>query len=882
MTNCMYSTRMIQFLPIVVLVVSWMASCFDLPLVVTAFAFNNVLQKNYRYSALSSQWNNNNNGISSFSDRLVDCLDLVPLLEEVSRHCATKRGRQAILRLVNVLVDNSPLNRQQSKRQSLLAESVSYPNNLKVSAETNKPIVVSIAQTVVEANAEYELIREAMSILQTNDKTIFPPIYGGTSPFDTSIVDTDDDDWLSGGELDLQSILQADKVCSRLIMMKEWSTSNTTIALAPNAAKICHTINVDPLQMVLDEIGGTVQIVRGGKRGTTQSFSFQWDATKFPALRLLRRKEQNLLAKLETSGNLEQENQIAQIQEEIAAVENQIFNHQQSVIAQAAPHIDAAMNRMARVDTLFARAAFGCSLNGAIPVVRNEGIIDVKEFVNPVLATRTTSEGVVPINLQLAAEHQQALIISGPNGGGKTVALKSFGVAATLIKVGVPIFSHDSAPPRIDFFHDVLVEVGDNQNIDGGESTLMARLNSCSQILQGFATNESIETRRNYYPLILLDELGGGTDPEAGSAIARAILEELLHISPARIVATTHSPQLKAMSINDEKFRCAAVLLERTSNSDFQRPAFRLQYDIIGDSHALGAASRCSPSLPQSVLERATELMAGGEDPGNLWNARMTSLEREQGAAEEAKRQAESTNEELLQCRRAMESLSQAHQDQLSRLEARLNHMFTDLKQDETRSAYDLMGDTLGELRLVKKKIATIQELLAEKGLRVPPVDYEFQEGQSVVIIAEGEFNGQTATVQEVKRQSCGGIVDEVTVIPSYGFVDWGFEEDVETPPRVLKLTDIAIWDYPNDLNTWEFGEEQSSYSKRKRIPDAKQNLVDTLQNLSSFAKAGNGHGKPSSSSSNPKFKSSRERKAASSGKAKKRDSKEKSRKRRR
>lgn len=880
MTNRVYSTRMIQFLSIIVIIVSWMASCVDLPLVVTAFAFSNVLQKNHRYSALSSQWDSNNNDISSFSDRLVNCLDLAPLLEEVSRHCATKRGRQAILRLVNVLVDDSPLNRQRSKRQSLLAESVSYPNNLRVSTETNKPVVVSIAQTVVEANAEYELIREAMSILQTNDEILFPPIYGGTSPFDTSIVDTDDDDWLSGGELDLQSILQADKVCSRLIMMKEWATSNKTMILAPNTAEICHTINVDPLQMVLDEIGGTVQIVRGGKRGTTQSFSFQWDATKFPALRLLRKKEQNLLADLETSGNWEKENQLAQIQEEIDAVENQILNHQQSVIAQAAPHIDAAMNRMAQVDTIFARAAFGCSLNGAIPVVRNEGIIDVKEFVNPILATRTTSEGVVPIDLQLAAEHQQALIISGPNGGGKTVALKSFGVTAALIKVGVPILSNDTAPPRIDFFGDILVEVGDNQNIDEGESTLMARLNSCSQILQGFTTNESTETRRDYYPLILLDELGGGTDPEAGSALARAILEELLHTSPARIVATTHSPQLKAMSINDEKFRCAAVLLERTSNSDFQRPAFRLQYDIIGDSHALGAASRCSPSLPQSVLERATKLMAGGEDRGNLWNARITSLEREQDAAEEAKRQAESTNEELLKCRQAMESLAQAHQDQLSRLEARLNHMFTDLKQDETRSAYDLMGDTLGEIRLVKKKIATAQELLAEKGLRIPPVDYELEEGQSVVIIAEGELNGQTATVQKVKRQSGGGIVEEVTVIPSYGFVDWGFEEDVETPPRVLKLTDVAIWDYPSDLNTWEYGEEQSSYSKRKRIPDAKQNLVDTLQNLSSSAKEGNGQGKPSSS--NSKFKSSRERKAASSGKAKKRGSKEKSRKRRR
>lgn len=906
----------------------------------------------------------------SFSPRLIESLDLEPLFRGVARHAATKRGKDAILRLVNrasPATSSASAGGAKSRREAALAATNSYRRSPldPPSDPIPDPIaILSIAQSAAEASDEYELVRQATAAIESTKSSApslpngsttmgeatltLPPIYGGdTSPFDTtSPVTSDDDEWLPlalegfAGSLDKEAILKADKVVERLLHVYEWATSNVTVVAAPGISAIGETICANQLQMLHDDIGGSVEIVR--KRtisdpSGTKSFAFRFNGNKFPALTLLREKEDNLLADLDSSmqqllktrsfaskvesapgerrkrseafdldGRLVvsapkrlaadmgvirgysknggmcyvepksivgKGDELSEIREEIAAVETQIMQHQIASIARVAPFIERALDAMARIDVIFARAAFGLTLNGIIPAVGCDGIVDIQSFVHPVLALSEKSP-VVPIDLALS--DSRTLIISGPNGGGKTLALKSFGVASTLTKVAVPVPTnlsskttneHESA--RVDFFRDVLVEVGDQQSVEGGESTLMARLNHMSSVIQRVSRGTSS------HPLILLDELGGGTDPDAGSAIARAVLEKMMECPTARIVATTHSPQLKALSIEDDQFQCASVLLERSVAQDgeggFKRPTFRLQYGIIGDSYALGAASRCDPALPEDVISRAAELMVGNDEKnGDLFRAMTLSLEREQEATEAAKLISQQLADETLQCRRATVALAQAYVEQFTRLENRLEEIYRELKNDSTRSAYDIVGDSLSEVRHVKRKVLSQKELLAQRGLKMISTGYQFSEGESVVIVQEGVWDGESARVTMKDDLDS----NQVAVIPSLD--DWGWasggsgdesaSDNIQNEQvLILKRSEVALWDYPNVDDPWG-SMDNVGVPSTKSVTESKSNLLDTLSKLST-PQIGEKVSSPSTEkngSNSAKFTSSRERKAAS------------------
>lgn len=404
---------------------------------------------------------------------------------------------------------------------------------------------------------------------------------------------------------------------------------------------------------------------------------------------------------------------------------------------------------MARLDVIFSKAALGALLNGAIPKVMHNGQIDVKDFVHPVLTLRAgfstdTSETAVPIDL-LLSNASLVLIISGPNGGGKTVALKSFGVASLLTKLAIPI--PRSSPhtngfgPRVDFFDKVLVEVGDQQSILEGESTLMARLNSFSSIIKSvIGEHDLLFSHEPSFFLVLMDELGAGTDPTAGGAIAQAVLEKLLESEQCRVVATTHSPRLKALSYYNPRFSCASVLLRKDVSSDFKRPSYMLQYGLIGDSYALGAASRSSPPLPDDVLSRAASLMtsvssAQEAENADYLRALTESVEQETEAVMKTKAAMAADREATLACRISMVNLAETYANHLNNVEDRLQRLFRDLRDDESKSAVDVVGETVETLKLIRKKLKTEAEELRERGLQRVPIDYQLTQGESVVII---------------------------------------------------------------------------------------------------------------------------------------------------
>jgi dsDNA-specific endonuclease/ATPase MutS2 len=592
-------------------------------------------------------------------------------------------------------------------------------------------------------------------------------------------------------------------------------------------------------------------------------------------LKLLREKETELVKR----GGKMLDQDILEIQNEMQDLEEQIrvgcVNQIQSVSAV----IDAGLQVVARLDVVFAKAAFGLRLNGRFPEVAKNGRIDVGNFVHPVLLMRDLEgsfpgvnslslSNVVPINLHLSSDQgDQALIISGPNGGGKTVAMKSFGIVCILCKLGIPIpvSSPTGKSPRVDFFDNILVEAGDQQSVIEGESTWMAKVNAYASILRLVMNSaESSQTS-----LVILDELGGSTDPDAGSAVSQAVLEHLLAGDKCRVVATTHLPRLKALSYESPIFGCATVLLQRSDSSEYQVPTFQLEYGLIGESYALGTVSRSIPSMPETVLSRAVELMVStGEDPtsdsgnrsreANYISALTSSMEEQLHRANKARSASERSERDSVRCRSALLSLAAAYDNQLAMLERRVEDCYQALRTQK-RDEVEILGDTLAALRVVKKEIRSQQDLLRERGLRVLPVSYQLVAGETVVIVASGEWDGATAQVLANGAQDKTLSPTEVLVQPSSAFNSVNDVYPALCEPIVFQRHELAIWDY---ASVWE--DDVIKGSTFTSVPDSRRKLSSLLSTLktkevTSTVERGNDKSKRADDS----FRSSRARKAA-------------------
>ena len=222
---------------------------------------------------------------------------------------------------------------------------------------------------------------------------------------------------------------------------------------------------------------------------------------------------------VEPRKNIKLGDQLVQIREDIAIAEREISDYLSVSILQRAYCIDQGLDKIARIDSIFSRAAFGYTMNGCVPHIGNEGVIDVANFVHPVLYAGldyvSSSRAVIPIDLRVLPS-ERSLLISGPNGGGKTIAMKSFGLVAIMSKLGIPIpiSKQRKERLRVDFFDEIFVEVGDNQNITSEESTFTVRMNSLSALLEKLSAPDEDDSVK--HSLVLLDELGSGTDSLAG------------------------------------------------------------------------------------------------------------------------------------------------------------------------------------------------------------------------------------------------------------------------------------------------------------------------------------------------------------------------------
>jgi len=279
---------------------------------------------------------------------------------------------------------------------------------------------------------------------------------------------------------------------------------------------------------------------------------------------------------------VERGNRLKMAQAELEREERRILAALSDLVRQYVPQLRAAAEALDHADLRGASAKLAVDLRAEFVELSAEPRISLREARHPLLVLR----GIEVVSNDIDLEGGEALVISGPNAGGKTVALKMLGLAALMTRAGLPVPVAEGSV--CGFFAPVLAAVGDEQSLARSLSTFSAHLVTLRTVLE--QANERV--------LVLLDELAGATDPEAGAALACAIVSRLVERGAA-VAVTTHYEALKALAAERDEMHNAAVGFD----FDEMAPTFRLRMGVPGGSNALEVARRFG--IPSDVVDAA-------------------------------------------------------------------------------------------------------------------------------------------------------------------------------------------------------------------------------------------------------------------------------------
>lgn len=310
-------------------------------------------------------------------------------------------------------------------------------------------------------------------------------------------------------------------------------------------------------------------------------------------------------------------------------------------VAARRPELERLARVLARLDFALAKAALAEELDAVRPVLVPRPALDFRAARHPLLTDRARREGVpvVPVDVRLGEEFR-TLVITGPNTGGKTVTLKTVGLLTLMAQAGLAIPAADGS--RAGFFDAVFADIGDEQSIQQNLSTFSSHMRTVVEVVR----------RARPGCLVLLDEVGAGTDPAEGCALARAVVETL-HERGACTVVTTHYGELKALAYQMEGVENASVEFDPQT----LQPTYRLRIGTPGRSNAFVIARRLG--LEEGVVERAHSYLAREVVEADVV---LEGAERERRLAERDRREAERLRAEL-------EALRSTYEERLHRME---------------------------------------------------------------------------------------------------------------------------------------------------------------------------------------------------------------------
>ena len=376
----------------------------------------------------------------------------------------------------------------------------------------------------------------------------------------------------------------------------------------------------------------------------------------------------------------------------------------------------------AELNYYFAKANYAASLKAVKPAISDDGVIELKKARHPLL----DQSKAVPISLELGEEHN-ALIVTGPNTGGKTVALKTVGLLTAMTMCGLLIPVTDGS--RISIFRHILADIGDSQSIEQNLSTFSSHTTNLVEILN--TADDST--------LVLLDELGGGTDPVEGAALAISVIDYLKTLG-AKLMVTTHYQELKLYAADTPDVLNASCEF----NTETLTPTYRLIIGSPGKSNAFAISGQLG--VPKIILDHAEALISEEnrrfENVISRFEESRKALEAEREEAEKLRREAEALKAEWQEKR---DNAANEEKEILERASAQANRIV-----ESTKAQSNALLDELQTLRREKDKADFSARVSAAKSAGTSTLRDMFKTANPV--LGSTDENGEYVLPRPLKR----------------------------------------------------------------------------------------------------------------------------------